>query len=155
MKKIKAVYYKFRNKFLKQHPNFYSFCDKRKSFLKFTFAGIFAASVSLIVLAMLYQWFNWRIVPATSLAFILSFIVSFSLQKFWTFRDYHKGKIPRQLIIYMINALVALSLNGYFMHLLVSVWGVWYLLSQVLVNLTIGLHNFFLYKFVVFPQKNK
>lgn len=153
MKKIKAAYYKSRNKLLQVHPHFYSFCDKRKSVIKFFFAGVCAASVNLIFLAIFHKGLNWSIVPATSFAFVLSFVVSFNLQKFWTFRDNHKGRIPRQLIIYMLNALLALSLNGYFMHLLVSVWGVWYLLAQVIVNVTIGLQNFFLYKFVIFPVK--
>lgn len=153
MKKIKVLYYKFRGIFLRQHPHFYSFCDKRKFFIKFFFAGIFAALASLLFLSLFYKYFGWGIVFSSSLAFILSFVVSFNLQKFWAFRNYHKSKIPLQLVIYMLNALVALSLNAYLMHLLVNVWQIWYLFAQVIVNCLIGFHNFFLYKFIIFPVK--
>lgn len=137
------------------YPSVYKILTKNKSVTKFIVAGSSAAAVDLIFLAIFHDLFNWSIVLSTSLAFILAFAVSFHLQKFWTFRNKDKKKIPKQLTIYMINALLTLNLNGLFMHLLVDRLGVWYLLSQVIVNVTIGVYNFFVYKYVVFKDKHE
>ena len=94
------------------------------------------------------------IVISTSLAFILAFIVSFTLQKFWTFRDYSQNKVFRQLAVYLANSFLGLSLNGYFMHLLVNKFDIWYILAQIIVNLTLAVWNYVVYRFLVF-RNNK
>jgi len=39
------------------------------------------------------------------------------------------------------------------MHLLVDKFEVWYLFSQIIVNVAIGIYNFFIYRFIVFRKK--
>jgi hypothetical protein len=43
-----------------------------------------------------------------------------------------------------------LNLNGLGMHLLVNRFQVWYILSQVIVNLAIAFYNYAVYKFIIF-----
>jgi putative flippase GtrA len=45
-----------------------------------------------------------------------------------------------------------LYLNGYFMHVLVNRYDVWYILSQVIVNVTLAFWNFIVYRFVIFKN---
>lgn len=153
MKKIRSIYYIFRNKFVSKHPHLYSYCDRHKSVIKFMFAGVTAASFNLLFLSIFYKLFHWDLIISTSLAFILSFIISFNLQKFWTFRSKDRNGVPMQLTLYLLNALLALSLNGHLMHLLVNIWGLWYLIAQIVVNGLVGFYNYFLYKFIIFKPK--
>ena len=131
-------------------PKIFRFCQRRKHPVKFFFAGASAATVDLVALYIFHGLFHWEIVLSTSLAFLLSFVVSFSLQKLWTFRNYSQKRLPRQLVLYFLAAFISLNLNGWAMHFLVVNIGVWYLLSQVLVNVVLGIINFFTYKFLIF-----
>lgn len=150
MPQINRLYFWFRNYLCRHYPHTYYLCNKRKSVLKFFFAGSFAAATDLIFLFLFHGVLHWAIVPSTSLAFVLSFIVSFTLQKFWTFRNFSHDKAVSQFILYIINAIIGLNLNGYFMHMLVNRYDVWYILAQIMVNVVIGAYNFIIYKSIVF-----
>src|SRR5680860_178061 len=149
---INNLYIKFKNFFSSRYPKLFQICEKRKSIIKFIFAGSSAAAVDLIFLYLFHGVLKWGLVISTSLAFILSFAVSFTLQKFWTFRNYSQKKIPVQLVLYIGNAFIGLNLNGFLMHYSVNKMHVWYLFAQILVNLLIGFYNFFIYKFIVFRK---
>lgn len=88
------------------------------------------------------------------MAFIVAFMISFGAQKLWTFRNYSQTKLPRQLILYIINAFVSLALNGLAMHYLVNNLKLWYLLAQIMVNLVLGTINFINYKYIIFRSDN-
>jgi putative flippase GtrA len=149
---INRFYIKFKALFSTRCPGLFCVCEKRKSVIKFFFAGSSAATVDLLFLFLFHGVFHWGLVLSTSLAFILSFVVSFTLQKFWTFRNYSQKKMPVQFVLYISNAFIGLNLNGLLMHFLAIKLGVWYLLAQIMVNLMIGVYNFFVYKFIVFRK---
>jgi putative flippase GtrA len=152
MKFINNNYKKIRHIFLRRYPVIYQICERRKSSIKFFFSGSTAALVNLLFLVLFHGLIGWPLVLSTSLAFILSFLVSFTLQKFWAFRNYHYKKIPVQFGLYFINAIIGLNVNGFLMHLLVNKWGTWYLLAQVIVSMIIGGYNFLAYNFVIFKK---
>jgi putative flippase GtrA len=147
------LYRKVRLNFQSTLPAVYDFCSRHKSVVKFTIAGGLASVVDLILLYFFHDPLGLDIVVAATLAFILSFLISFSLQKFWTFRDYGRGRTAGQFLLYFVNAVIGLNLNGFLMHLLVNRYGVWYLLAQVIVIGAIGLGNFLVYKFIIFKKK--
>jgi putative flippase GtrA len=155
MKLVNNFYFRFRNNFAYYTPRLYNFCDTKKSAVKFFFAGCFAGMTHLVFLAIFHGWFSWPIVLSTSIAFIGSFLVSFSLQKLWTFRDFSQKRTISQFGMYILNAFIALNINGFLMHLLVDKYGVWYLFSQIIVNVSIGVGNFFIYRFIVFRKKHE
>ncbi|MDD2353915.1 MAG: GtrA family protein [Patescibacteria group bacterium] len=133
-------------------PRLFPLIDAKKAVIKYFIAGVSATLVNLISLAFFHGFLKINLLLATSLAFVVSFVVSFSLQKFWTFRNYHYKKIPLQLILYIINAFIGLSINVFLMNLLVNKWGAWYLLAQFIVSFIIGVYNFFAYNFVIFKK---
>jgi len=150
---VNKLYFRFRNFLAYYLPRFYHFCETRKSAVKFFLAGCFASATHLVFLAIFYDLLKWPIIWATSLAFIFSFIASFSLQKLWTFRNFSQKKAIGQFIMYIINALISLNINGVLMHLLVDRYAIWYLFSQIIVNVLIGFYNFFVYNLIVFRKK--
>lgn len=139
----------------KQFPNLYCYCLKRKSLVKFLIAGTLSGSVDLLLLYIFHGLFNLGIVLATSLSFLLSFLVSFYLQKLWTFRNNEEKKMPRQLVLYLLNSFLSLNINAVGMHVMVNQVHVWYLLSQVIVNLSLGGLNFLIYKFIIFRNDDE
>jgi len=155
MPKLSKLYFKFRNLFAGRLPQTYYLCEKHKIIVKCFFAGFFAGAVDLVFLFVFFHIFRWPIVLATSAAFLFSFMISFTLQKLWTFRDFNQGKAAGQFTLYILNAFLGLNLNGLFMHFLVNTHHIWYLLAQLMVNLTIGTYNFFIYRYVVFKKDKK
>ena len=147
---INNLYFKFRHYFSHYFPKIYCLCEKHKRVVKFFIAGSVAGISDLIFLYILHGLLKVEIVMSTSIAFILAFLISFTLQKFWTFRNYSRQKMFNQLFLYILNAVIGLSLNGLFMHLLVNGCHVWYIFSQIIVNLLIGFLNFLIYKFIIF-----
>lgn len=153
---INKYYSLIKNSLSSSCPLLFFKLNRRKSIIKFFIAGGLAAAVDLILLYLFHGVFIWGLVVSTSLAFIISFVVSFALQKFWTFRNYDQKKITKQIALYMFNAAIGLTVNGLLMHLLVNNWKVWYLLAQIGVTFLIGLFNFIVYKFIIFKiHKNE
>jgi len=150
---IRRLYSSFRLYFSERYPRLYALCDKYKTIIKFAVAGCFAGGANLIFLFLFHGLFHWWLLVSTSLSFILSFAVSFTMQKFWAFRNPGHGEVARQLTVYFLNAFLGLIINGYLMHLLTNQLGVWYLLSQIIVGLSLGVWNFCIYRFVVFKDK--
>lgn len=152
MNAINRAYFRFRNFFSRHFPRLYSFCDGRKSIVKFFIAGCFAGLTDLVFLFVFHGLVGWPIVLSTSLAFILAFLVSFSLQKFWTFRNYSQDKVISQLFLYLFNAVIGLNLNGFLMHFFVNRLNIWYILAQIAVNLILSVYNYLIYRFVIFRK---
>lgn len=149
---INSLYQRFRIWFSKHYPALYHLCDRYKEFIKFFVAGSSAGVTNLVLLYFFYGLLKFDVILSTSIAFILSFLVSFVLQKLWTFRNYSREQVTRQLILYVINIAIGLGLNAWLMHLLVNVWSVWYMLAGVLVNLFIGIWNYIVYRYLVFKE---
>ena len=137
----------------KLSPKLYCRFFEQSAFAKFFISGAIASSIDLIFLYLFHGLLGWGVVVSTSLAFLLSFIASFYLQRVWTFDSKEGKKVPRELALYMLNAL--LSLNGFGMHFLANEIHIWYLISQIIVNITLGILNFFIYKFIIFRHDDE
>lgn len=153
MSLINKFYLKFHLSFQRYFPKTFIYLDTRKSVIKFIIAGCFAGGTDLVSLFIFHGVFKMEIVLSTSLAFLLSFVVSFTLQKFWTFRNNNPARLVRQIFLYILTALVGLNLNAVGMHFLVNRFEIWYLLAQLIVNLFLGVINFIIYKFIIFRKK--
>lgn len=153
MNKINSLYFKIRNKFAYKTPVVYNFCEKRKLFLKYSLIGTINGTLGLLLLYLFHDVLNLNIVPSTSFSFLICFSISFIFQKYWAFRNKKKHSLS-QLPFFGVNAFIGFLLNGFFMHLLVNVLSWWYLLSQIFINISIGIYNFFVFKYLIF-KKNK
>jgi len=153
MNYIRSWYNSFKSSFSRCLPGTYRHCERWKGPLKFLLAGLAATIVNLLALDIFYRRLHWEIVPATSAAFVVAFLVSFYLQKFWTFRDKSQDRIAGQFTAYLVNGLVGLYFNGFLMHLLVENYGFPYLISQLAVNVVIATQNFLVYR-IIFKKRH-
>jgi dolichol-phosphate mannosyltransferase len=118
--------------------------------LKFLISGGSAAVVDLGLLYVFTDIFHvWYLLSAV-MAFGAAFAVSFTLQKFWTFDDRALDVIRKQLVRYMLLALLGLGLNTLAMYVLVDHAGLHYLMAQIIASACIAVMNFFAYKHLIF-----
>jgi putative flippase GtrA len=75
------------------------------------------------------------------------------LQRHWAFRNHDDKGIPKQLVLYLLNAFLSLNINGVGMHFLVNELHVPYLLAQIMVNLGLGGINYIVYKSIIFRNE--
>ncbi|MFA4941904.1 MAG: glycosyltransferase [Patescibacteria group bacterium] len=134
-------------------PSFYNKIEKYKIIIKYIISGGTAAVVDLSALYFFTSFCGIWYVLSSSLAFLLAYFVSFSLQKFWTFRDNGREKIRQQMYLYFIVGVANLFLNGAGMYLLVDKFGVMYLLAQIIIGAILGASSFIIYRFIIFKKK--
>jgi dolichol-phosphate mannosyltransferase len=125
---------------------------KRKEILKYIIAGGTAAMVNFILLYFFTDILGFWYLLSSTLAFIISFFVSFYLQKFWTFGDSQKDILYKQMVVYLIITLFNLAINAVLMYYLVDFLKVWYMLAQLLTTGLIASWSFVIYKIFVFKR---
>jgi putative flippase GtrA len=121
-----------------------------KQIFKYIISGCTVAVVELILLYLFTQFFGIWYIYSAVLAFLFAFFISFSLQKFWTFRDKGITDVHKQASIYLFVSVANLCVNVVALYLLVQVVGLWYMFAQVLIQGAIAFSSFILYKFVIF-----
>jgi len=123
-----------------------------KQISRYVISGSMAAVVSLSILYTLTEFFYiWYLISA-SVAFIGAFGVSFTLQKFWTFKNHKRDAMRKQLSFYLIVVLINLSINTLFVYLLVENADLWYISAQIVSGAVIAVESFFVYKFLIFKR---
>lgn len=123
---------------------------RRNILLRYLVAGITAASSNILLFYFFtYPLHIWYLASSIA-AYLLSFILSFVLQKFWTFRDKSIDKVHHQLFKYGVVVLIGMAVNAGCMFAFVDMLSVWPMLAQVLTGAIIAVFNFFAYKIFIF-----
>ena len=113
--------------------------------------GVSGASATFTHIFLLYLFTDiWRIyyLISTSMAFVCAFFVSFSMQKYWTFRDKDNTKVKKQMTLFFFIAVTNLCLNALGMKTMVDFIGLNHLISQAIVSLGIAAWSFFAYSYI-------
>ncbi len=135
--------------------NFYQtggFFEKNILF-RYVAAGLTGAGTQIGLLYIFTDLVKIWYIYSSIIAFIVAIIVSFLLQKFWTFKDRTTQQIHHQAIKYLATAITGLIVNTVLMYLFVDLIGIWYILAQIIIGAIIMVFNFLMYKFVVFKKK--
>jgi putative flippase GtrA len=119
--------------------------------VKYLLSGLTSTTVHLIMLGLAYRLLDLQIIAATTLAYLVAFGVSFSLQKLWTFRNKAK-RYFEQIYLYLLVGVFNLFFNAALMQALVVNLDFHYLLSQLLTSGVVALNSFLLYKYLVFKH---
>jgi putative flippase GtrA len=128
--------------------------SKLTSFVIFRYivSGGTAAVVDLGLLYILYDVMEIHYLTAAILAFLCAFVVSFTLQKFWTFRNTSRENMHAQVVAYLGSSLLGLALNTLLMYIFVDLLSVHVLLAQVFAGAMVACCTFFIAR-VVFRAK--
>ena len=106
-----------------------------------------------MTLFVLVQFGHVHYLKASVLAFAMSVVVSFTMQKFWTFHDNHVYDVHAQFARYLVVILANLALNTALVYLLVETVGVWYLAAQFVATVVIAVTGDFAYRHFVFRDR--
>ncbi len=123
---------------------------KHLKILKYIISGGTAAFINIFLLYLLIEWIHYPYLRSSVFSFVVSFFVSFILQKFWTFNDNSKDGAKKQLAIYLLVAITNLGVNTLFVYLLVEYIKIWPVWAQIISGASIALYSFFIYKFIFY-----
>lgn len=119
---------------------------------KYIISGGTATVVDLGLLYVFTALFGiWYVISAI-LAYACAFIVSFTLQKFWTFRNGTMQHIRKQFALYVSLGVFNMFLNASLLYLIVENTRVHYLSAQFSVGILIALWSFFCYRILFKDQ---
>lgn len=122
--------------------------------LRFLISGGSSATVNLAILYICTDIFHIWYVASAIIAFCISFVVSFTLQKWWTFADKTTDIVHRQLTAYLTIAIINLSLGTLLLFAIVELTGLHYLAAQIIVQGMIAVMSFFIYSRVLFAAEH-
>jgi putative flippase GtrA len=128
-----------------------SFIQENRIF-RFLISGGTAVLANVSCLLLLTEYFHVYYLYSSIASFFVGFLVTFFLQKFWTFRNADVSKTGKQMTITLIVAGVNLFINTFFVYVFVEWVGVWYMLAQILSSLLISIETYFLYKNFIFCE---
>lgn len=117
---------------------------------RFIISGGTAATIDLGFLYIFTDVFFLHYLLSAVFAFILAFGASFSLQKFWTFRDDSMQRIHFQMTLSFVIAAANLGLNTLLMYFFVDYLSLWYMAAQVITGFFLAFESFFIFRFVIF-----
>lgn len=129
------------------------FVHKYTQFTRFVIAGFCAFAINLAALYFFTDIVGIYYLISTVLAFLISFSVSFTLQKLWTFQDNSRDHLHIQIPAYLGMQLTNVSLNAALMFVFVEYLHIWYLYSQAVISLCLAAVIFFLNKKYIFKKR--
>ncbi|MDB5237302.1 MAG: hypothetical protein JWL88_404 [Parcubacteria group bacterium] len=100
--------------------------------LRFIVSGVSALLMNLLVLYALVQFLHVWYLAASVISFCAGFLVSFLMNKLWTFGNRAVERSHIQFMAHLIVAIVNLGLNIALLYFFVEVLGAWYILGQIL-----------------------
>lgn len=121
--------------------------------IRFIISGGLATVVNLGALFTLTHFFHFWYLISAIIAFLFAFFVSFSLQKFWTFRDHSREGMHKQAGRFFVIVLLGLFINTSIIYVLVEFLHLHYLIAQFLSGIVIAFFNYMMYQKFIFHRK--
>ena len=138
--------------FTEKFPRIFQFFFPHRRIVKFVFSGGLAALVTVLTLYFFTEIIGLWYVTSSVIGFFAGFGVSFTLQKFWTFRDNSIDKIKNQSFFYLITLTGNLIINTYGIYAFVHYLGFFYIVAQIIVGLLIACASYFIYGKLIFKK---
>lgn len=116
--------------------------------MRFVISGGLAAVVNLALLYIFTDVFGiWYLISA-ALSFLFAFAVSFTLQKYWSFKSNDHSKIGAQLPMHLTVAVTNMLLNIVLIYIFVEMVGFHYLMAAIVSNIVIAFESYFAFKWI-------
>lgn len=144
-------------------PRCYALVFRYRMYAKYLASGCIGAATDLLLLIAFTEVIGLHYMVSVVLAFIITFFVSFTLHKFWTFRDGSFDGIHGQAFLYFALATFNLVLNSLLVYFFAEIVALRmlgfqeviapiYLLAQALASIILALESFFMSKYVIFKN---
>lgn len=129
-----------------------NFLHKYGQIIRYIFAGGFATLSNLLVLFVCVNYFKLWYLSGAIISFCVAVIISYSLQKFFVFKDNGNENIHKQFLHFFIYQFIMLGVNTLLMYFFVDIINIWYLLAQVISALIIAFANYIYFNKIIFKK---
>ena len=132
--------------------------------LRYAVVGV---SGGVLQTATLYVWVELLrlqeyYLSGSAIGFCLALMVTFTLQKYWTFKDYEQAMLQRQFTWYTTIALVNLGANVSLLHISrlalealgLNFFHVWYLMAQIGIIIILAILSFTTNYLITFRKRH-
>jgi putative flippase GtrA len=120
--------------------------------VRYFISGSIAAGTNICILSFLYYVIGLYYLAASVVAFLVSFFVSLSLHKFWTFRDNSLTQMPVQMSKYLFSNVFGLLMNTFLLYFFVDYLHIYVFLAQVFASLAVACVTFFISRDYIFQN---
>lgn len=129
-----------------------SFLNRLPILVRYLLAGGTSTAVDLGLLYVLTEYASWWYLASATAAFSVAVLISFTLQKFYTFRhrDASRGVVATQSALFLTLQFTNIGINTLLMYALVEWAGLHYFLAQIIAAAAIAVGSFFVYRLVIF-----
>lgn len=138
---------------LKEHKFFSDFFNPKAfaQLARYLLVGFSTVGLEMVNIRLFTEVLGLWYMVSNTLAYIISFIFNFFLNRIWSFKS--KGDLKFQLGAYGILFIINLFASNGIMYLLTSVWGVYYMISKLISIGVIVSWNFILYKKIIYKDR--
>lgn len=120
---------------------------------KYVFVGSVVVAVNVSVLYSLTEFLHIYYLVSAVLSFCVAFLVSFFLQKFFTFRDASTSRVATQMAHYLLLQLAYICVNAVLLYVLVEFLGLWYILAELIIALCLAVATFIISRRFIFVRQ--
>ena len=125
---------------------------KNNRIIRYIFSGGVTVVANLVILYTLVDVLHLWYVISAIIAFCCGIILSYVLQKFFTFKENSTKNLHIQFPVFVLYNIIMLGLNTLFMYFLVDIIGFWYLSSQILITICTAFINYTFFRLVLFKN---
>jgi dolichol-phosphate mannosyltransferase len=130
------------------------FLDSKRSFkqfIRFCIVGAICAVLNFSIYYSLTEWLGVWYVMSGAVAFIITAIINFIANKFWTFQNNKRGKeILNQVGKFAIVMISGVIINSSILYFITEFFGIDYRLSWVVATGIVTFWNYVLNRFWTF-----
>lgn len=120
---------------------------------RYLFSGGVSAFTDIALLYIFTDLLHIWYLTASILAFLVAFLVSFSLQKFFTFQDHSREGMHGQAAVYFLVSGANLLINTALIYLFVQYAGFHYIVAQIVTSIMIAVESFIIYGTFIFKKQ--
>lgn len=111
-------------------------------FTKFAIVGAIGTVVNLSILYLLTDIFKIYYLISEIIAFFISVLNNYVINKIWTFKEEFKENMVKKFIQYSIVSVISLAVNIIILFVLVEYFYIWYIFAEVIAIVAAFLVNF-------------
>lgn len=119
-----------------------------REFIKFLITGVINTTITLGIIFLMYNFFGIHYVLSNAIGYVLGFINSFLMNKFWTFKS--KGSLIKQFFVFLKVFLVCYLFQLAFLYYFSEELLLEKNISQILSMIIYTIANFLFNKFLTF-----
>lgn len=128
---------------------------QRLRMLRFVVSGGMSTALNFLILYVLTDFFGLWYLFSAIISIATGFVLSFILQKFWTFEHHSLEYLHTQFFMYVGVGVANMTVNALLLYGLVEYFHFWYIAAQVFCTILLATMNFFVYRHMIFVHTSE